>query len=474
VAEPKKKPRSVAVVVLAAGKGRRLKSTTPKVLHPICGRPALWHVLQLARGVRPSKIVIVVGHGADDVRAAVDSWAISPKPVFVEQEPQLGTGHAVLAAEKAVGKVDDVLVLGGDFDPVTPEDVRRLVGTHRRTRSAATIAATELDHPGGYGRIVRDGRRLVEIVEEADATPGVRAIREVSIVTLAFRRDILFAALPLLDRENRQREYYLNRVIPILLDKGEKVTVVECDTGGAMGLNSRAGLAAVEKVVRERINGRHLENGVTLVDPATTYIDVDVKVGRDTVIRPMTFLQGSTLVGEACMLGPSTLIADSSIGEGSTVEFAVVKEAKIGRQVQVGPFARIRPGTKLADRVIVGSYVEVKNSSLGEAAKVPHLSYVGDASVGKRTNVGAANVTANWDGYEKHRTVIGNDVRTGSDTIMVAPVKIGDGAVTGAGSVISKDVPAGALAVERTEQRIVKGYRKRKDSKHRGAKRGGG
>lgn len=473
MAEPTKKTRTLAVVVLAAGKGKRLKSTTPKVLHPICGRPALWHVLQLAKAVRPSKIAIVVGHGADDVREAVASWAISPRPVFVEQEPQLGTGHAVLASEKAVGRVDDVLVLGGDFDPVSPRDVRRLIGTHRRTRSAATIAATELDNPGGYGRVVRDGRRLVEIVEEADTTADVAAIREVSIVTLAFRRDLLFAALPLLDRENRQREYYLNRVIPILLAKGEKVAVVRCDTGGAMGLNSRAGLAAVERVIRDRINAKHLANGVTLIDPATTYIDVDVRIGRDTVVQPMTFLQGSTRVGDACLLGPSTRIADSSIGKRSTVEFAVVKEAKIGSQVQVGPFARIRPGTKLADRVIVGSYVEVKNASLGEASKVPHLSYVGDASVGKRTNVGAANVTANWDGYEKHRTVIGNDVRTGSDTIMVAPVKIGDRAVTGAGSVISKDVPAGALAVERTEQRIVKGYRKRKDSEHPGKKGGG-
>ena len=473
MAESTRKTRSLAAVVLAAGKGKRLKSATPKVLHPICGKPALWHVLQAAKAARPTKIVVVVGHGADDVRDAVRSWGIRPEPLFVEQDEQLGSGHAVLAAEQAVGRLDDVLVLGGDYDPVTPEDVRGLVQAHRRSKSAATIAATELADPGGYGRVVREGPALTEIVEDVDASPAVKSIREVSVVVMVFRRDMLFAALPLLTRENRQREYYLNRVIPILLEKGEKVRVVTVDTGGAMGLNSRGGLAAVERVVRDRVNARHMANGVTMVDPATTYVDVDVRIGRDAILEPMTFLHGMTRVGERCHLGPSTRIEDSTVGEDSRVEFAVVHGAVIGRHVQVGPFARIRPGTRLSDRTIVGSYVEVKNSRVGEGTKVPHLSYVGDATVGKRTNIGAANVTANWDGYEKHRTTIGDDVRTGSDTIMVAPVRIGTGAVTGAGSVISKDVPAGSLAVERTEQRIVKGYRRRKDAERRKSAREG-
>jgi len=465
VAEPKKtRKRSLAAVVLAAGKGKRLKSATPKVLHPVCGKPALWYVLQLARATRPDRIVVVVGHGADAVRRAVESWRISPAPVFVEQREQLGTGHAVLVAEDAAGSVDDVLVLGGDFDPVSVADLRRLLSTHRRSRSALTTATTQLDDPGGYGRVVRDGSRLVEIVEDVDASPEVRAIREVWLLAMVARRELLFAALPLLDRDNRQREYYLNRVVPVLLEKGEKVSAVPCDTGGVMGINSRSGLAAVERVVRARINGRHMDNGVTIIDPSATYIDEGVRVGRDTVIHPMTFLQGDTRVGRGCVVGPSTRVTDAVVGDGSRVEFAVVHGARMGKDVQVGPFARLRPGTKLADGVIVGSYVEVKNSSIGERSKVPHLSYVGDAAVGRRTNIGAANVTANWDGYEKHRTTIGDDVRTGSDTIMVAPVRIGSGAVTGAGSVISKDVPAGALAVERTEQRNVRGYRKRKDA----------
>jgi bifunctional UDP-N-acetylglucosamine pyrophosphorylase/glucosamine-1-phosphate N-acetyltransferase len=472
VAESTRKSRTLAAVVLAAGMGKRLKSATPKVLHPVCGKPALWHVLRAAKAARAAKLVIVVGHGAEDVRAAVEAWRIDPTPVFVEQTEQLGTGHAVLLAEGAVGPVDDVLVANGDFDPVMSTDVSAIVRRHRRSAAAVTIGSTELAEPGGYGRIVRDGARVVDVVEGVDAPADIRRLREVATNWMAFRRDLLYATLPLVDRNNSQREYYLNRAVSILLDKGERVEVVRCDTGGTLGLNSRGGLAAVERVIRDRVNARHLANGVTLVDPATTYIDVDVRIGQDTIVQPMTFLHGTTRVGERCLVGPSTRIADSTIGDGTHVEFAVVHGARIGRDVQVGPFARIRPGTRLADRAIVGSYVEVKNSDIGEASKIPHLSYVGDASIGKRTNVGAANVTANWDGYEKHRTTIGDDVRTGSDTIMVAPVKIGSGAVTGAGSVISRDVPAGALAVERTEQRIVKGYRRRKDAEHRRDTRG--
>jgi bifunctional UDP-N-acetylglucosamine pyrophosphorylase / glucosamine-1-phosphate N-acetyltransferase len=458
---------TLTAVILAAGKGKRLKSTRPKVLHPICGRPALWHVVQAALGAKPSKIVIVVGHGANDVREAVTSWGITPEPVFVEQSTQLGTGHAVAAAEKAVGRSADVLVLGGDYDPITADDVKALVRTHRRSKSAATVATAEVADPGGYGRVIRDGERLVEIVEHADATAAQRAIHEVWLLATVFRREDLFRTLPAVGDDNRQREFYLNSVFPILLDKGESVAAITVDTGGVMGLNSRNGLAAVTRVVRERINARHMATGVTLLDPDTTYIDVGVTIGADTVILPNTTIQGETRIGKDCRIGPNVQIGDTTVGKGATIRFAVVEGATLKRNVTVGPFARIRPGTTLADNVIIGSYVEVKNSDIDTDAKVPHLSYVGDASVGKRTNIGAANVTANWDGYDKHRTEIGADVRTGSDTIMVAPVKIGDGAMTGAGSVISKDVPAGSLAVERTEQRIVKGYRKRKDADHR-------
>jgi bifunctional UDP-N-acetylglucosamine pyrophosphorylase / glucosamine-1-phosphate N-acetyltransferase len=465
---------TLTAVILAAGKGKRLRSARPKVLHPICGKPALWHVVRNALGAKPSKIVIVIGHGADDVRVAVESWDISPKPVFVEQSEQLGTAHAVAAAEKAVGRGRDVLVLGGDFDPITPDDVKRLVAAHRRKRAAATIATTEVDDPAGYGRVIREGDRLVEIVEHADATASQRSIREVWLLAAVFRREDLFRALPAIGTDNRQREYYLNDIFPILLDKGEHVAAVGVDTGGVMGLNSRGGLAAVTRVVRERINASHMAKGVTLLDPGTTYIDVGVTIGAETTIWPNTTIEGDTHIGKDCRIGPSVQIGNTTIGPRATIRFAVVEGATLAKHVTVGPFARIRPGTTLADNVIVGSYVEVKNAEIGTDSKVPHLSYVGDATVGKRSNVGAANVTANWDGYRKHRTTIGDDVRTGSDTIMVAPVEIGDGAVTGAGSVISKDVPPGSLAVERTEQRVVEGYRKRKDAEDRARKRSEG
>ena len=462
---------TLTAVILAAGKGKRLKSARPKVLHPICGKPALWHVLQNALGAKPTQIVVVVGHGADDVREAVTSWTITPSPVFVEQGEQLGTGHAVAAAEKAVGRSRDVLVLGGDFDPITAGDVKRLVATHRRKRAAATIATAEVDDPGGYGRVIRERHRLVQIVEHADATAAQRAIREVWLLATVFRREDLFRTLPAVGADNRQREYYLNDVFPILLDKGEPIAAITVDTGGVMGLNSRGGLAAVTRVVRDRINEAHMANGVTLLDPDTTYIDVGVTIGAETTIAANTTIQGDSRIGKDCRIGPTVQIVDSTIGPQAMIRFAVVEGATLAKHVTVGPFARIRPGTKLADNVIVGSYVEVKNSDIGTDSKVPHLSYVGDATVGKRTNIGAANVTANWDGYRKHRTTIGDDVRTGSDTIMVAPVEVGDGAVTGAGSVISKDVPPGSLAVERTEQRVIEGYRKRKDAEDRARKR---
>ena len=468
--------RSLAAVILAAGKGKRLKSSTPKVLHPICGRPALWWVLDGARAVRPSRIVIVVHHGADEVREAVRSWGIVPEPVFVEQGEALGTGHAVLVAEKAIGRVDEVLVANGDFDPVTPADVRALLGLHRRRRAAATLITTELDRPGSYSRIVREGTRLVSIVEGSDAPAEMLAIREVGTNWIAFRRDDLFRALPLVGRDNRQGEYYLNDVFQVLMDKGEVVGALRVDTGGVLGANSRDGFAALARVMRDRINEGHMAGGVTLMDPATTYIDAGVRIGRDTVIHPLTFLEGSTRIGQGCEVGPSTRIADSRLDDGATVQFSVVRGARIRRGATVGPFASIRPGTDLAEGAKAGTFVEIKASRIGRGAKVPHLSYVGDATVGEGTNVGAATVTVNYDGYAKHPTRIGKNVRIGSDTMLVAPVRVGDRAVTGAGSVITKDVPPGALAVERSEQRVLKGYRRRKDDEAaaRGTRRGKG
>ena len=338
---------SLVAVVLAAGKGKRLKSAVPKVLHPICGRPALWWALQDVRAARPSKIVIVVHHGADEVREAVRTWGVVPEPVFVEQGEALGTGHAVLAAEKAVGRASEVLIANGDFDPVAPEDVRTLIRVHRRTKAAATMITTEVERPGSYSRIVRDGDRLVSIVEGSDAPASMRSIREVGTNWIVFRREDLFRALPLVGRENSQGEHYLNDVFPILIEKGERVSVLLVDTGGAMGINSRADLGRTTRVLRERINARHLANGVTLEDPETTYIDEGVRIGRDTVIHPMTFLSGETRIARGCEIGPATRVVDTSVAEGASVQFSVVSSSRIGARAQVGPYAHVRPGTRL-------------------------------------------------------------------------------------------------------------------------------
>ena len=307
--------RSLAAVVLAAGKGKRLASDVPKVLHPVCGRPVLWHTLQVVAAAKPDRIVIVVGHGADTVRDAVGSWGVKPAPVFVEQTEQLGTGHAAQVAEKAVGSVETVLIANGDFDPITPADVKRLLASHRRTGASVTIGSTVVDRPGGFGRVVREGSRVTDVIEGVDASPAVRKIHEVATNWIVFRRDLLYATLPLLDRDNRQREYYLNRAISILLDKGERVDAIVCDTGGILGANTRAGLAALQALVRRRTNEQHMAAGVTLLDPDATYVDVDVRIGRDTTILPDTFLASGVRIGSGCRIGPSAWIDDSRVGD---------------------------------------------------------------------------------------------------------------------------------------------------------------
>ncbi len=459
--------RTLAAVVLAAGKGKRLRSEVPKVLHPVCGRPILWHTLQVVAAAKPTRIVVVVGHGADDVREAVGSWGIEPEPIFVEQAEQLGTGHAVQVAEDAVGRAADVLVANGDFDPITATDVRKLLSSHRRSGAAVTLGSTILERPGGYGRVVRDGRRVVDVIEGRDAPPAVRKIDEVATNWIVFRRDLLYATLPLLDRENRQREYYLNRAISILLDKGERVDAVVCDTGALLGANTRAGLAGLEALIRRRTNESHMAAGIRLIDPTATYIDVDVRIGKDTVVYPNTFVETGVRIGKGCSIGPSASVARSQIGDRSIVWFSVLEDARVGRDCEVGPFARLRPGAVLQDGALIGNFVEVKGSRIGRGSKAKHLAYIGNAELGAGVNVGAGTVVVNYDGYEKHPTVIGDGARIGSDTMLVAPLKVGKGAVTGAGSVITKDVPAGALAVERSEQKNVKNYRKRADAKHR-------
>lgn len=472
MAQTKKRRASVAAVILAAGKGKRLGSATPKVLHPIVGRPALWHVVRAATAADPDRIAIVIGHGGDQVRAAVEGWGIRPKPVFVEQGEQMGTGHATAAAERAVGRAAEVLVLAGDDPLVEGRHVRQVLALQHRTRAAASFLTTLVEEPGGYARVVREGSRLVELVEEADASPAVASIREIGVVVYAFRREDLFRALPAVGRANRQREQYLNGVIPILMDRGERVSAGLADFGGWAGVNSRETIARCERIMRARINGRLMDAGVTIVDPGTTYVDVEVTVGRDTTLLPMTFLEGDTRVGRGATIGPNARLVGTRVGDRSEVTFSVAEGATIGRGVTVGPFTRLRPGAVLEDRSVVGDFVEVNRARVGKGSVAKHLAYIGDAELGRGVNVGAGAVFVNYDGYRKHTTVVEDGARIGSDTMLVAPLRIGKGASTGAGSVITRDVPAGALAIERTEQRTVEDYRRRKDAEHRRRRNG--
>jgi bifunctional UDP-N-acetylglucosamine pyrophosphorylase / glucosamine-1-phosphate N-acetyltransferase len=466
----RKPSRTLAAVVMAAGKGKRLRSRIPKVLHQVCGRPVLWHVLEALRAVKPDPIVIVVGHGRDEVEEAVRSWNLDLPIRFAHQDEPLGTGHAVMVAERLVGRADDLLVLAGDEPLVTGEQLRDLLKRRRRRDVAAVVQTTVPADPKGFTSVVREGDRFVRM---ADRPPQQEPI-EVATSAYAFRREDLYRALPLLERDNSQREYYLFEVLNVLRDKGEDIDVQTVDNGGSVGANSRAEMASAETVMRRRINARLMEGGVRMTDPERTYVEVGVRVGQDTLLRAGTHLAGDTRIGKDCVIGPGSVIEDSRVDDGARVEYSVVRGARIGPEAAVGPYAHIRPGTVLGPRTKAGSFVEIKASRIGEGSKVPHLSYVGDATIGRNVNVGAGTVTVNYDGYEKHRTVIGDDVRIGSDTMLVAPVRVGKGAVTGAGSVITKDVPPGALAVERAEQRVIRGYRERKDREKRGKSHRGG
>jgi bifunctional UDP-N-acetylglucosamine pyrophosphorylase/glucosamine-1-phosphate N-acetyltransferase len=458
---------------MAAGKGKRLKSRLPKVLHPVCGRPTLWHVLRAVEAVRPGRVIVVVAHESDQVEEGVRAWGLDlPGVRFVDQGDPLGTGHAVMVAESAVGRSEDVLVVSGDEPLVTGDQLRDLVTLHRRKKGSATVQTTLAPGIRGLGHVVRDGDAFEKIAEAPRATEHAAEIPEVATGMYVFRREDLFKALPLLSRDNRHREYYLVDVLGVLREKGERIVVQQVDNGGSVGTNSRAELAAAAAVMRSRINDQLMDHGVTLVDPDRTYVDVSVTVGPDTVIHPLTFLEGETTIGRDCVIGPSTRIVDSSVGDETEIQFSVVKGSTIGDKVIVGPYAHLRPETVLEEGSKAGTFVELKKSRVGRGSKVPHLAYVGDAEIGKDANIGAGTITCNYDGFEKHQTVIEDGAFIGSDTMLVAPVKIGKNAVTGAGSAITKDVPPGALAVERSEQKNVEGYaeRRRKRGSRGGSK----
>jgi bifunctional UDP-N-acetylglucosamine pyrophosphorylase / glucosamine-1-phosphate N-acetyltransferase len=462
-----------AAVVLAAGKGTRFKSERAKVLHGAAGRSMVRWVVEALRPLQMDRVVVVVGHQAEQVTAELAAADI-PGLVTVEQREQNGTGHAVrMAIESgALDGVDEVLVLPGDTPLLTDEVLAGLLRRHRAVaHTAATLLTAELDDPTGYGRVVRDADRIAGIVEERDATSEQRAITEVNTSIYAFARNSLVEAVRFLTTDNDQGEEYLTDVIARMASSRVDALVAPAEI--VAGVNDRAQLAAAAAVLRRRILNDHMVAGVTIVDPTATYVGPDVTLNPDAVLLPGTHLEGSTSVGAGAVIGPDSRLVDAVVEDGATVSNSVVLGASVGPQATVGPFSYLRPGTRLERGSKAGAFVEVKNSTVGEGSKVPHLSYVGDTTIGRDSNIGAATVTVNYDGYDKHATTIGDGVRIGSDTMLVAPVSIGDGAFTGAGSVITKDVPPGALAVERTEQRIIEGYAQRRADRHEQQQREG-
>ena len=451
------------VVILAAGEGTRMRSTTPKVLHPLCGRPMIRWSIVAAQGAGAGRVVVV-----DGPRGALNGALPDGVATAIQQEPR-GTGDAVRAAAPEIDPDASVIVINGDVPLITSEAIAALARAHEGSAAVATMATMELDDPSGYGRVVRgaDGsvERVVETKTPGDATPEELAIREVNTGVFAFDGGALLDALGRLRPDNVQGELYLPDVLPLLRADGLSVQAhLVTDPSITLGVNDRVDLARVSALAQQRIHEAHQRAGVTIVDPASTLIEAGVTIGPDTVIEPSSFLRGETNIGRDCVIGPLTSVIDSEVGDRVAMPHSYVQGARLGAGATVGPFAYLRPGADLAEDAKAGTFVEIKNSSIGRGSKVPHLSYIGDAEVGEQTNLGASTITANYDGVNKHRTTIGARVHTSVDTTLVAPVTVGDDAFTGAGSVITDDVPAKALGIARARQSNIEGYADRKRS----------
>ena len=459
---------AVKAVVLAAGAGTRMKSNAPKVLHDLAGQPLLQWVLDTIAPLVLDEVIVVVGHQADEVEAILPSSVVSR-----HQDQQLGTGHALragLAGTPVAG--DTILVLPGDMPLLTEATLERLLETHRAGGSAATVLTAQIED-SDFGRIVRDDDGvIVRIVEVRDADLDQAAISEVNGGAYVFSGSLLETALNEVTTENAQGEYYLTDVIGILVSQGHRVGTVESDAIELTGVNSHQQLAAVAELARRRINDQWMSEGVWMQDPARVYLGAKVRLAPGVRIYPDVHLEGDTEVGADATLGPDVYALNSVIGAGSRVWYSVLRDSSVGESAEVGPYASLRPGTVLEARSKLGTFVETKNTRLGEGAKVPHLAYMGDADIGAKANVGAGSITCNYDGVSKYPTKIGERAFIGSDTMLVAPVTIGDDAVTGAGSVITHDVSPGALAVERAEQKEIRGYAARLEARKKKKQQG--
>lgn len=455
------------VVILAAGEGTRMKSQTPKVLHSIAGRSLVGHVLHAVSSLNPAHTRVVVGSGREKVEEHLK--AIAPSVTTVFQEVRGGTGHAAQLALAGMDAKGTILILAGDTPMLTGESLAALVAGHQAGGFTASVLTAEHPDPTGYGRIIRgDDESLLRIVEEKDADEFEKAINEVNSGVYVFEAKELVGAIGKLRNNNAQGELYLTDVLEILRNDGGKIAAVCIDDfTEILGVNDRVQLAESAALLRDRINDSLMRSGVTIVDPTTTWVDSTSTISQDVVLLPGTAISGCTTIGTGAVIGPRTTLIDCTVANGAEVKESYATNAVIGEGASVGPFSYLRPGTNLGANSKAGAFVEMKNASLGEGSKVPHLSYVGDATIGEGSNIGAATIFVNYDGVEKHHTNVGDHVRIGSDTMLVAPVTIGDGAYTAAGSVITEDVPAGAIGVGRAKQRNVLGWvlRKRAGSK---------
>jgi len=457
----------LTIIILGAGKGKRMKSEIPKVLHKICGQPIIYHILKQVKELQCKNIFMVVGHSKELVTEYLGIEF--PDVVCVDQDEQIGTAHAVMMTEKHFGDMGkNILVLSGDTPLITSKTLASLIALREEKSLSAAVLTSIAPDPYGYGRIVKDKQgKVVKIVEEKDASAEEKKIDEVNSSIYCFEKSALIDNISKIGKANSQGEHYLTDIIGMLTGKGAGVeTFVIGDHSQAGGINDRAQLAAAEDMLRYRINKKHMENGVTIRNPSSVFIEDSVVIEPDAIIEPSCFLRGDTVIGKGAVIGPFSQICGSKIGEGTIVNSSVILDADIGPENTIGPYSYIRPNTRTGKRVKIGAFCEVKKSSIDEGSKVPHLSYVGDTEIGRGVNIGASSVTVNYNGFSKYKTVIEDDVFIGSDTMLVAPVRIGKGAIVAAGSVITSDVQADALAIERAKQKnIEKGAVKYRNSK---------
>jgi len=463
-------PEKLAAVILAAGQGTRMKSALPKVLHRAAGKALLAHVVETAVALNASPVIPVVGHGAEEVRVAMAGQQLR----FALQAEQLGTGHALLCAEESLnGFSGDLLLLCGDVPLLHENTLRALIDHHRQQAACVTILTAEMENPEGYGRVIRGAGEVEGIVEEKDADESERQIREINTGIYLFRAPQVFDLLRDVDNRNVQGENYLTDVVAAARSAGERVEALLIDDAEeAMGINDRVQLAEAGKIMRQRINDTHLRAGVTIIDPAATYIDPDVSIGPDTLIHPGVHLRGRTRIGKGCEIEPGVIVTECIIGDKVHIKpGSVLSESTVGNNCAIGPMAHLRPGTVLTGDNKIGNFVETKKAIIGEKSQASHLTYIGDASLGKNVNIGCGTITCNYDGVNKHRTTIADDVFVGSDVQFIAPVTIGRGSLIGAGSTITQDVPADALAISRSEQKNIAGWAEKNRQKQKNDKK---